>query len=415
MRDDLATKTAELIEYDVKVNKQLEDCGVECEQFKEHILDNVKARFTSSEYSTSSSSESTSSSLSSGISAAVSSSSMSNDLSNTTARLDTQLNKNKETASTERPAASKVGRHAPEKRVLETLLNKTAEEHVAQLDFDEAYESLLTEVNKLEKKFVAQKTNKGEISLRKRMNELLLRQIELAEEKRTLYEDTLAKVLSFSRDLQEEVSKERLDRAVDAIRSADVKFHKDMKAAQDLFDYNLIQTEEYFNSQLLDINAKRIFDMQKTAAVKSKKLERETRQLVSDMTEFEGKRLKYAEVSDELFDQLKEESKAMMDKFTKVYKAAEEIIEENRNVDVNDKRQMRNKKTPLQTEVIELYTGIHSLQHDFAENPILDFEMELSSICDDYEANATKFLGKSDEMYKGCQETYMNLVLGRYN
>ena len=106
----------------------------------------------------------------------------------------------------------------------------------------------------------------------------------------------------------------------------------------------------------------------------------------------------------------------MMLKFEKVYKATEEIMEENRNIDPNDKKQrMCNKKIPLQSELTELYTDIHSMQHNFAENPILDFEIELSNVCDDHEANAVKFLHKSDDMYKECQDTYMNIVLSRYD
>jgi hypothetical protein len=405
MKDELALKTTELAEYNEKVQTQVDECVTECDRYKEFILDSVKSRFVSSEYTTSNPEKSLSATINTPSPVPPS---VTSDVSNTSARLDSHLNKNKE-------APGVVRKKQPEKRYLHALLNKSAEERIVELDFDGAYDSLFAEVSKLEKKFVAQKSNKGEVGLRKRMNELLLRQIELADEKRVLYDRTLANVLNYSRDLQQQASAERLEQGITAVRMADIKFNKDMKTSQELFDYNLIQTEEYFNNQLLDINAKRILEVQKTAAVNSKKLESETRLLVNDKTELEGKRLKYAEVSDELFEKLKEESKVMMQKFTKVYQAAEEIIEENRNVDVDDKRRMKNRKVPLQTELSDLYTDIHSLQHNFEENPILDFEMELNSVCDDHEANAVKFLSKSDEMYKECQEKYMNIVLQRYD
>jgi hypothetical protein len=221
--------------------------------------------------------------------------------------------------------------------------------------------------------------------------------------------------LAHTRQLQEETSRERLERAVTEVRLSEITFNKESKAAQELFDFNLVDTEEFFNNHLLDINAKRILKMQKTNAVNSKNLEFETRLLVSDKTDFEGKIQKYAEVSDELFEQLKAESKEMMLKFKKVYEVTEEIIAENRNIDVNDKRQMRNRKVPLQTELTELYTSIHNLQHNFEENPILDFEIELSSVCEERDAACVKFLSKSDVMYKECQEAYMDTVLRRYD
>jgi hypothetical protein len=411
MKEELITKTTELVKHDTIVRDQLEKCNMQQDLYMSHILDSIKGRFVSSEYSTVTSSPPDSTAI---VSTPPSGGSSSGDLSkSTSARLDTQLNKTKLEKQV-KVVGGKAKAKDVEKKVLHALLNKTAEEHISRLEYDEAYESLLAEVNKLEKKFVAQKTNKGEMSLKKRMNELLLRQIEFAEERRALNDATLRSVMEHTLQVQEGVNQQRLDRALTEAHNSELKVTADLKASQEQFDYNLMETEEYFNNLLLDINATRIIEMQKTNSVSSKKLENETRMLVSDKTQFEGKHRMYEQVSDELFDKLKADSKEMMDKFEKVYKTTEEIIEENRNVDVSDKRKMRNRKVPIQTELTELYTDIHSMEHNFAENPILDFEMELSRVCDDHDANSLQFLNKSDGMYKQCQETYMNIVLKRY-
>ena len=409
VKEQLIQKTNDLVNYDSGLRAELENGNQARNQYKMNMLEAVKDRFISIDYSLSKSTSQDSAPVT-----PTGGSSGGNEKSkNTSARLDSQLNK----MMKEKPNASgsKTRHDKRDTNLTMALLNKVAEEHLKQLEFDEAYDALLAEVSKLEKKFVAQKASKGEISLKKRMNELLLQQIELAEEKRVLHEQTVKSVMDHTHAAQEDYNQQRLERALAQASMTEMRTNSELKSSQEQFDISLVETDEYFNNLLLDINAKRIVEMQKANSKRNKKLEQETRDLVRDKTQFLGMLNMQRNISDELFHQLQEDAKLMGKKFEKVYNTAKEVIDENRNADEGDKVRMRNKRSPFQTELVDMYTNIHSMQRNFTENPTLDFELELSKICEDLDANAVKVLSKSDNMYDDCQGTYVDVVLNRYD
>ena len=396
VKEQLNDKISELSSHDDRVREQYDKCCDKKEQYMGFILHAVKSRLLSSNFSS--------------VSAASddkSTGARESNEKNTSARLEAHMSFNK--ISRDKPSRSDT---KSQKRTLQALLNKTAEEQICRLEYDEAFDAMVSEVSKLEKKFVAQK-NKAEGLLLKRMNELLLRQMEVAEEKRTLNEMALKEVIGHTRTVQEEANKKHLNKALSGASSSEVKLNTEVKQDQEQFEFNLIETEEYFNKLLIDINAKRILEMQKLHAANSKVLEKETRQLVEDKSEIEQKQKQREEISDELFRKLREQSDAMAKRFNEVYSAAQELVVENRNKPDGNSPAAR-QRVPLQSELVDRYTDIHNQQCNFAENPILDFEMELSKVVEENEANAEKFFERSEKMYKDCQEQYMKLILQQY-